>query len=506
MKKSLKITSFVFIGVLAAGIAACLSFGAKDAGSVKAEGTKTIYLDTIDFQWENDGAQFYVWHFNEGQEGEWSEQMSEVDGVEHLYKVDIPEAKEKVIFTRQNPNGAPPTWEGGTVWNQTPDLTLGSNNYCRLTDWNDGNLKTILLDVKDGCYILGSMNDWKADEAYKMEFNSDTNEYSLETSISKDCEFKIVSYSRFSPTWYGYDKLEEGTGSAKGTQIVAGTEDTTNMKAAVSGTFTPYFKTNTSTIWISEVKFIASFDLQGHGEAIEPQKDLNIGDKITAPEDPSEVGYVFGGWFKEAECSNAWNFDSDTISGDVTLYAKWEMEKIDSIKMASNPTKVQYNVGEELDLTGAKISVKTESGTEYEVDVTPEMVSGYDKTKQGKQTVTVTYGEKTTSFEVKVGNVPDPQPIPDPGNKGLGGGAIFGIILACIIGACLIAYFVMFAIWKKTGKSLSFLKGSFEWIDNKFSEKNKEENKEENPSSEPEEEAKEEAPEEDAKSEDKEEK
>ena len=41
------------------------------------------------------------------------------------------------------------------------------------------------------------------------------------------------------------------------------------------------------------------------------------------PTNPTRTGYTFGGWYKEAACNNAWNFSSDTVTADVTIYAKW---------------------------------------------------------------------------------------------------------------------------------------------------------------------------------------
>ncbi len=49
----------------------------------------------------------------------------------------------------------------------------------------------------------------------------------------------------------------------------------------------------------------------------------NSGTKIVAPDDPTRAGYTFGGWYKEAACTNKWNFDTDTITANVYLYAKW---------------------------------------------------------------------------------------------------------------------------------------------------------------------------------------
>ena len=53
-------------------------------------------------------------------------------------------------------------------------------------------------------------------------------------------------------------------------------------------------------------------------------EDVKKNAKIEKPADP-ECGedYTFGGWFKEAACTNAWAFATDKVTADTTLYAKW---------------------------------------------------------------------------------------------------------------------------------------------------------------------------------------
>ena len=67
------------------------------------------------------------------------------------------------------------------------------------------------------------------------------------------------------------------------------------------------------------------------------------------------------------------------------------------------PTKLEYKYGEELDLTGATVTVNKESGaTLAPIAMTLDMVSGYNKNKLGNQTLTVTYSGKTNTFNVDV--------------------------------------------------------------------------------------------------------
>ena len=44
---------------------------------------------------------------------------------------------------------------------------------------------------------------------------------------------------------------------------------------------------------------------------------------ITKPADPTRKNYEFQGWFKEEECINEWNFETDVVDGNVRLFAKW---------------------------------------------------------------------------------------------------------------------------------------------------------------------------------------
>ena len=67
--------------------------------------------------------------------------------------------------------------------------------------------------------------------------------------------------------------------------------------------------------------YIITFDSQG-GSTVSSQA-VEHGGKVTEPTAPTKEGYTFGGWYKESGCTSAWNFNTDTVTADVTLYAKW---------------------------------------------------------------------------------------------------------------------------------------------------------------------------------------
>ncbi|MBU1142058.1 MAG: InlB B-repeat-containing protein [Firmicutes bacterium] len=47
------------------------------------------------------------------------------------------------------------------------------------------------------------------------------------------------------------------------------------------------------------------------------------GSLITAPTPPTKANHTFGGWYKEAALTNVWNFATDVVNANLTLYAKW---------------------------------------------------------------------------------------------------------------------------------------------------------------------------------------
>ena len=73
--------------------------------------------------------------------------------------------------------------------------------------------------------------------------------------------------------------------------------------------------------------YTVTFDANGHGTAPAQLTGIASGSTITAPTSPTADGYIFGGWYKEAACTTPWNFTTDKVTGNITLYAKWVARK-----------------------------------------------------------------------------------------------------------------------------------------------------------------------------------
>ena len=82
-----------------------------------------------------------------------------------------------------------------------------------------------------------------------------------------------------------------------------------------------------------------------------------------------------------------------------------EEVKLTKVEIKTNPTKLEYIKDEEnLDLTGGILKLTYSDQTTKEIPMTDKdvQVSGYDKTKEGAQTITITYQGFKQTFQVTV--------------------------------------------------------------------------------------------------------
>ncbi len=165
--------------------------------------------------------------------------------------------------------------------------------------------------------------------------------------------------------------------------------------------------TDDVTLTLQARMFTVTFDTQGGNsiDAIQVQE----GEKVGNPVDPVKDGCTFDGWYREATCKNAWNFDTDIVNSDITLYAKWEREIVDNVdfeealKALVYPNPVQSgkdlyirlesginnsSLIEIYDVAGKLISKSMESDHPIHLKVPVEQGIYYLRITNGNRTVT----------------------------------------------------------------------------------------------------------------------
>ena len=172
-----------------------------------------------------------------------------------------------------------------------------------------------------------------------------------------------------------------------------------------------------------------AFDTQG-GSAVAALQGVADGSTIAAPSPaPTRAGYVFGGWYRDAACTRAWDFAADTVQEDTTLYAKWtgDISKAGVAKIAD-----QTETGKALT---PKPTVTFDGKTL--VEGTDYTLSYKDNTKAGTATVVITgkgayTGTKSATFVIKAAPAPAPAPAGAKAWKRLAGGSALTTMKAVV--------------------------------------------------------------------------
>ena len=71
-------------------------------------------------------------------------------------------------------------------------------------------------------------------------------------------------------------------------------------------------------------RFTVTFDANGKDAELPASQRVKQGHPVIEPSaKPRCAGFTFVGWYKDAACTQAWDFAKDVVTADMTLYAKW---------------------------------------------------------------------------------------------------------------------------------------------------------------------------------------
>ena len=125
--------------------------------------------------------------------------------------------------------------------------------------------------------------------------------------------------------------------------------------------------------------FTVTFDSNGGSTVV--SQEVADGQLATLPSEPTKSGYILDGWFTLAEGGVQWNFATDVITSDITLYAQWSSVSSGSLMIYevyggggnsgstyTNDYIVLYNsTSSSIDLTGYSVQYASATGTTWSV-------------------------------------------------------------------------------------------------------------------------------------------
>lgn len=80
------------------------------------------------------------------------------------------------------------------------------------------------------------------------------------------------------------------------------------------------------------VYYTVNFESNG-GSAVDSQ-EVEEGGLVEKPADPTRADYIFSGWCTDETLETVWDFETDTVTSDMTLYAGWDAAEPDNTSTA----------------------------------------------------------------------------------------------------------------------------------------------------------------------------
>lgn len=104
-----------------------------------------------------------------------------------------------------------------------------------------------------------------------------------------------------------------------------GWRDFNNSKAPIWNEYTDKVTKDMTLIAVFQkgtVNYTVSFNTNG-GSAVKAAT-VKANTKVTKPANPTKSGYKFTGWYLDKDCTEPWDFNTNIVRRNTTLYAGWE--------------------------------------------------------------------------------------------------------------------------------------------------------------------------------------
>ena len=186
--------------------------------------------------------------------------------------------------------------------------------------------------------------------------DTDRNTQSLIT-LGQGCSFTLVLD----------DEAISGTYSLDGETLTLTQTDSKTLTATLRNDVITLTYENVQMRFLKKLYFTVTFDTTG-GSEMEAVSVLN-GKTVSKPvSDPTREGYVFLGWYTDAQFASPYLFGAQPVTGDLTLYARWAQ---------TTPGEVEYTISYDLGYDGEEIADSQTIGGKLYLPATPAAREGY---------------------------------------------------------------------------------------------------------------------------------
>ncbi len=218
-------------------------------------------------------------------------------------------------------------------------------------DYDGGKISESLIKEGSAATAPADPNSWEGH--HFVRWNKDYSNVKSELWVR--AEYEINTYTVTFKDWDGsilktQNNVEHGTAAAApadpaqpGFRFSGWDHDYNNVTADIIVT-AQYVGAHSVT-----------FDSQ-EGSAVNAQL-VNHGGKVLQPAPaPTRAGYVFGGWYKESSLQNLWDFNTDTVLNNLTLFARWNLQSSDDSSGGGGDSSSSPSAAPGLPTTPAPIS------------------------------------------------------------------------------------------------------------------------------------------------------
>jgi uncharacterized repeat protein (TIGR02543 family) len=148
-------------------------------------------------------------------------------------------------------------------------------------------------------------------------------------NTGQKASFSVVATGGTPPYSYQWEKGSTTISGATGATLTinnAQTADAGSYSVVITDSAGNSVTSTPATLTVntppSTAQYTVTFDSNG-GSAIASVTGVAAGTTITAPTAPTQSGKTFAGWYTDSTLNTLWNFATNKVNGNLTLYAGW---------------------------------------------------------------------------------------------------------------------------------------------------------------------------------------